>query len=226
MREQPLCGYPLSIECASTGASPPHIDLGFRDSTTSDRKLSTFGPLPSNTLPLPVDLNSLVQSALMLLQQNAAVAPGILFTAMLLEGIVLTTFIFSATLLALAAGMLIQAGLLSFFPTSLAIFAGLWMGDAINYALARRGKDCFHLLRAVQQRKHLVQRAESLVSRWGFIAVFSSRFMGPSRPFVTFMAGVMKMSAVRFHIASATSTLLLTFVLLAGGMKAAQMLPQ
>jgi membrane protein DedA with SNARE-associated domain len=178
------------------------------------------------TTPLSVDLKHLLESALTLLEQYAAVAPGILFAAMLLEGIVLTTFIFSATLLALAAGMLIQAGVLNYLPTFIAIFSGLWVGDAINYALARRGKEWFHRLRAVRQRRQLVQRAEILVSRWGFIAVFSSRFMGPSRPFITFLAGVMQMSAVSFHIASAFATLLLTFLLLAGGMKAAQMFSQ
>jgi membrane protein DedA with SNARE-associated domain len=189
------------------------------------RILSKPGPLPLVITPFFCGFRVLVQSALTLLEHYAAIAPGILFAAMLLEGVVLTTLVFSATLLMLAAGMLIHAGHLSFSPTFIAIFSGLWMGDAINYALARRGRGWFYRLRAVQKRKRLVERAEALLSRWGFIAVFSSRFMGPTRPFVTFLAGATQMSAVSFHIASAISTLLLTFLMLACGMRVAQMLP-
>jgi membrane protein DedA with SNARE-associated domain len=151
------------------------------------------------------------------LRAHATTAPLILFGIMVLEGVILTTFIFSGTLMTLAAGALIQAGVLSYPHVFLAIFTGFWVGDTINFHLAHRGEAWFRGLSAVRSREVMLARAESLIARYGVVAIFLSRFMGPSRPFVTFFAGVLRMPPAGFHIATIIATLLLTFGLLNAG---------
>jgi membrane protein DedA with SNARE-associated domain len=152
-----------------------------------------------------------------MLRAHAGTAPLILFGIMLLEGVILTTFLFSGTLMTLAAGALIKAGALDYWHVFIAIFTGFWVGDTINFALAHRGEHWFRSLGAVKSRQALLERAEALIAKWGTAAIFISRFMGPSRPFVTFFAGVLRMPPAGFHIATVLATLLLTWGLLNAG---------
>ncbi len=152
------------------------------------------------------------------LRAHAATAPLIIFGIMVLEGVILTTFLFSGTLMTLAAGALVQAGVLSYPHMFLAIFTGFWVGDTINFHLAHRGEGWFRNLGVVRSREDMLHRAEALIRKWGTAAIFISRFMGPSRPFVTFFAGVLRMPPTGFHVATILSTLLLTAGLLNAGM--------
>jgi len=153
-----------------------------------------------------------------LLRMHAAWAAPILFAVMLLEGVVFTTFLLSGTLLALIAGGLIQAGFIGYPPVFAAIFLGFWVGDFINFELGRRGERWIRGLRAIEKRPDLVAKAENLIARHGWAAIFLSRFLGPTRPFVTLIAGACRMPSSAFHAATAASTALLVAGLLNAGM--------
>lgn len=142
----------------------------------------------------------------------------ILFGIMVLEGILATTFIFSATLMTLAAGAMVQAGALGLASAFATIVAGLWLGDWINYAIGRRGEAWARTTPFVRRRLDLLQKAERLIVRHGAAAIFLSRFMGPLRPFVTMLAGAAGMPARPFHLATLAATGLSTAGLLYAGM--------
>jgi membrane protein DedA with SNARE-associated domain len=154
---------------------------------------------------------------------HAAWGAPILFGVMLLEGILVTTFIFSGALMLVAAGGLIQAGVLSYPSVFAAVTAGFWLGDWINFEIGRRAEHWFRGLGMVKNRPELMGKAERLITRHGWAAIFISRFLGPSRPFVTFLAGTCRMDQGPFHIATAASTLLLTAGLLNAGMTGVQL---
>jgi membrane protein DedA with SNARE-associated domain len=155
---------------------------------------------------------------------HAAWAPPILFSIMLLEGVILTTFIFSGTLMILAAGALIQAGVLSLGPCAVAILLGFWLGDWINFELGRRSETWLRSFGVVQRNVALLDRAEAFLKRWDKAAIFLSRFMGPLRPFVVFLAAPAGISARTFHVMTVLSTLLVTAGLLNAGMTGALVL--
>jgi len=154
---------------------------------------------------------------------HAAWGAPILFTVMLLEGIILTTFIFSGSLMIVAAGALVQAGLLPYPAAFLAIVFGYWLGDWINYEIGRRGEHWFRNLSIVRNRPGILEKAENLIARHGSAAIFISRFMGPTRPFVTFLAGACHMNSRAFHGATLLSTMLLAAGLLNAGMTGVQL---
>lgn len=160
----------------------------------------------------------MVEPMIASLRANAAYAPLILFAVALLEGIILTTFLFSGVVFALAAGVLVKLEVLSYAHVFLAIFTGFWVGDTINFHLAHKGDAWFRGLKVVRDRPHLLEKAEAFIGRWGIAAIFLSRFMGPSRAFVTFFAGVLRMRPTGFHAATIVGTLLLTAGLLNAGM--------
>ncbi len=157
------------------------------------------------------------------MRTHALWAAPILFGIMVLEGIILTTFIFSGAVMILAAGALIQAGVLEYTSCFLAIFVGFWLGDWINYEIGRQGDPWFRNLGIVKSRPAMMQKAEKLIANYGVTAIFISRFMGPSRAFVTFLAGACHMRPKDFHLATLVSTFLLTYGLLNAGMTGLQL---
>jgi membrane protein DedA with SNARE-associated domain len=157
------------------------------------------------------------------MRSHAAWAGPILFAVMALEGIILTTFIFSGSLVIVAAGALIQQGVLPLAPCFTAIVAGFWFGDWINYEFGRRGEAWMRSFAIVQRNVGLLDRAEAFLSRWDKASIFLSRFVGPMRPFVVFLAGPAGISPATFHLMTLLSTLLVTAGLLNAGMTGMQL---
>jgi membrane protein DedA with SNARE-associated domain len=147
----------------------------------------------------------------------------ILFAIMALEGVILTTFIFSGSLTILAAGVLVQQGVLPLAPTFAAIVLGFWFGDWVNYEFGRRGEAWMRSFAIVQRNTALLDRAEAFLGRWEKASIFLSRFMGPFRPFVVFLAGPAGIRPGVFHAMTLVSTLLVTAGLLNAGMTGVQL---
>jgi membrane protein DedA with SNARE-associated domain len=166
----------------------------------------------------------LVEPMLAFMRTHASWAPLILFGIMLLEGIIFTTFIFSGTVVILAAGALIQNQTLSMTPVFLAIFTGFWVGDTINFMIGQTGEKWFRGLKVVKDRPEMLTKAEAFLIKWDVLAIFLSRFMGPSRPLVTFLAGTFHMRPYSFHAATVISTFLLTAGLLNAGITGVELL--
>jgi membrane protein DedA with SNARE-associated domain len=158
-----------------------------------------------------------------LMRAHAAWGAPILFGIMVLEGIILTTFLFSGSLMILAAGALIQAGVLAPAPCVVAIVAGFWLGDWINFEMGRRSETWLRTFGVVRRNAALLDRAEAFLKRWDKAAIFLSRFMGPLRPFVVYLAGPAGVPTRTFHLMTLLSTLLLTAGLLNAGMTGVQL---
>jgi membrane protein DedA with SNARE-associated domain len=141
---------------------------------------------------------------------NAGIMPFVLFGIMLLEGILFTTFLFSGSLILVASGALIHQGTLPYWPCFVAVVIGFWLGDTINFLIGRRGETWMRSSRFLAKHQALLDKAESFLKRWDKAAVFLSRFMGPTRPFVTFLAGAAGIRSAVFHAMTLLATILLT----------------
>jgi membrane protein DedA with SNARE-associated domain len=159
----------------------------------------------------------IMEPMLAFMRLHAAWAPFILFGVMLFEGIIITTFIFQGAVIILASGALIKTGVLPYGPVFFAIFLGFWVGDTINFMIGQRGENWFRNLQIVKSREKIVKKAEDLIKNWGAAAIFMSRFFGPTRPFVTFLAGAFRLQPAAFHGATILSTALLVWGLLNAG---------
>jgi membrane protein DedA with SNARE-associated domain len=165
----------------------------------------------------------MIEPMMALLRGNPQWTIFIIFAILTMEGVIFTTFIFSGTLLVLAVGALILNGTLAYWPMFATIFLGFWCGDTLNYMLGYRGKPWLMTLPLIRRHTAMVDRAERLIADYGIWAIVLSRFMGPSRPFVTFLAGAFGMRQPIFHLATIAATLALTFGLLNAGITGLQL---
>ncbi|MGL4637716.1 MAG: DedA family protein [Beijerinckiaceae bacterium] len=165
----------------------------------------------------------MIDPMLALLRNNQQWATFIIFMILVLEGVVFTTFIFSGSLLVLAVGVLISNGTFAYWPMFGTIFLGFWIGDTLNFILGNRGKPWLIKFPMINKHAKLIEAAERLISRYDIWAIVFSRFMGPTRPFVTFMAGAFGMRPAVFHIGTIAATLFLTFGLLNAGITGVQL---
>jgi len=174
---------------------------------------------------MPFDLVSResLQAIDAFMRAHAAWAAPILFGVMALEGVIVTTFIFSGALFIVMAGAMVQAGVLDYGQAFAAMALGFWLGDTINYELGLRAEHRIRGLGVVKSRPGLVARAEAMIARYGWMAIFASRFLGPLRPFVTLIAGACRMPRRPFHVATVISTLLLVAGLMNAGMVGVQL---
>jgi membrane protein DedA with SNARE-associated domain len=166
----------------------------------------------------------MLEAVMAFLTTHQRYAPLAIFGVMVLEGILFTTFIFSGSLITLAAGALIQNGTLPYGPVFVAIFTGFWCGDTLNYMIGRTFEDRMRAMNFVLRHQDKLNKAEAFLNKWDGSAIFLSRFMGPTRPFVTILAGAFRMRPAVFHGATVISTLLLTAGLLNAGAFGLQML--
>ncbi len=90
------------------------------------------------------------------------------------------------------------------------------LGDAISYALGRRFHQGIRRLPVLREHPEWLIGAENYFQRYGVISLLVGRYIGPLRPMLPLVAGMLDMPAVRFALVS---------MLAAAGWAVAYMLP-
>lgn len=127
----------------------------------------------------------------------AAFSESLAFVGLLIPG---------ATIL-FAAGALIAGGTLTFWPVVIAAAAGAIAGDAVSYWLGRHYRQHVRLLRPFAKHPALLQRGEAFFYRHGGKSVVLGRFVGPVRPVIPIVAGMLGMPPLRFYVTNILSGL-------------------
>lgn len=138
------------------------------------------------------------------------------------ESLLVVGIMIPATTLLFFAGGLIGSGVLDPWTIVLWGAAGATLGDAVSYWLGRWFGPALLRWRILKRHRSSLARARLFFYRYGFMAVFFGRFLGPIRSTVPSVAGVMGMSNWRFQIANVTSAIAWVPLLLAPGYFAAK----
>jgi membrane protein DedA with SNARE-associated domain len=123
------------------------------------------------------------------------------------ESLVLVGLFFPATLIMVFAGGLIQQGRLD--PVSVIgwSIAGAVLGDIVTYWIGRWiGPSVVHHW-PLNRDRTAVARARLFFRKYGFLSIFIGRFLGPIRPTIPLVAGIMRMRHLTFQIANVTSAM-------------------
>lgn len=106
-----------------------------------------------------------------------------------------------------AAGALVASGSLGFWPICLAAIAGAVVGDGLSFWLGHRYRR--HIADLWPFRKHpdLLWRGESFFLRHGGKSILLGRFVGPVRPVVPVVAGMLDMRPLAFYLTNVVSAL-------------------
>lgn len=150
-----------------------------------------------------------------LIEANAALAGPIVFAICFLESLAIVSAVVPATILLVGIGSLAAAGIVDLGALSLWGIAGGGLGYWASYEAGRRWDDRIEALPWLARRPHLVANAHRLFERWGVLAVFASRFIGPGRIVVPLLAGTLGVRPRGFHVANWTSAIVWAPLLLA-----------
>jgi membrane protein DedA with SNARE-associated domain len=162
-----------------------------------------------------------------LIEAHAAFAGPIVFAVCFLESLAVVSAFVPATILLIGVGSLAAAGIVDLGALSLWGISGAGLGYWASYEAGRRWAGRIEALPWLARRPHLLAGGHRLFERWGVLAVFASRFIGPARIVAPLLAGALGVRPRGFHVANWASAALWTPMLLApttiGAWLAAQM---
>ncbi|APT56146.1 DedA family protein [Roseomonas gilardii] len=141
------------------------------------------------------------------IRENAAWAPWVAMLLAFSESLPVISLLVPSTALLLGMGLLIGNGTLPAWPVLLGIVVGGVAGDAVGFwAFRWQGR---RLLRRWLPRRQWRNYASAVLffRRWGWMAVFASRFVGPARAFASAIAGLSGMRQSHFQAANLCSAI-------------------
>ncbi|MBC9249252.1 phosphoesterase [Pseudomonas alcaligenes] len=139
-----------------------------------------------------------------------------IFAVACLECLAVAGILIPGTLLLFTLGVLAGSGSLGLGETLLLAYAGGLLGDAISYGLGRRFHQGIRGLPVLRDHPEWLGSAEKYFQRYGVVSLLVGRYIGPLRPMLPLVAGMLDMPFVRFALVS---------LLAAAGWAVAYMLP-
>lgn len=111
------------------------------------------------------------------------------------------------TLMLLFLGFLVSQGQLSFVPVILFATLGGVIGDTAGYFVGKYGRSFIKENKGLLRTGHL-ESGKTYFSKHGGKSVFLGRFIGPIRPIIPLVAGMVHMSFRRFALLNVSSAFL------------------
>ncbi len=124
---------------------------------------------------------------------NAAV-----FSISLMESLVVLGLLIPGAALLFGAGALIATGTLELYPIMFWTMAGAVVGDTLSFFLGFHYHQRLRVLWPFRRYPELVNNGVDFFIRHGGKSIFMARFVGPLRPIVPAIAGMMNMKTTRF----------------------------
>jgi len=125
-----------------------------------------------------------------------------LFVVACVECLAIAGIIVPGTVLLFAIAVLAGSGALTLGETLLLGYTGGLLGDALSYALGRRFHQNIRRLPGLRSHPQWLAGAETYFQRYGVISLLIGRYIGPLRPMLPMVAGMLDMPLPRFIVVS------------------------
>ncbi|MCX7552326.1 DedA family protein [Marinicella sp. S1101] len=133
------------------------------------------------------------------------------------ESILLVGIIFPGAAFLVSLGALIGLGVLDFYTAWIWATLGAFLGDGISFWIGHKYKRKLLQIWPIYKFPDLIQKGQTFFAKHGGVSVFIGRFVGPVRPIIPAIAGMMGMPIKRYVvISSVASVLWAPFYLLPG----------
>lgn len=139
-----------------------------------------------------------------------------IFVIACLECLAVAGILIPGTVVLFTLAVLAGSGALPLWQTLLLAYAGGLLGDLISYGLGRRFHQNIRRLPVLRDHPQWLNGAENYFQRYGVVSLLVGRYIGPLRPMLPLVAGMLDMPFVRFALVS---------LLAAAGWAIAYMLP-
>jgi membrane protein DedA with SNARE-associated domain len=149
---------------------------------------------------------------------NAEWAPLIIFMLAFAESLAVISLVVPSTVILIGLGAVIQIGGIPIIPMIVAAVIGAFLGDWVSYMVGHWFKT--PLLRSwpLNTMQDSVARAERLFQKYGWVAYFFGRFVGPLRAVFPLFAGMTGMRFAIFQAVNAASAICWASLVLGGGL--------
>lgn len=147
-------------------------------------------------------MNDVFSTALQWSASNPYWLGAVLFLIALLECLALVGILLPGVLLLFSLAVMAGSGALDLSSALLLAWLGGLCGDLLSYALGRRLQHKVPQLPVLRQHPHWLINAELHFARYGVLSLFVGRFIGPLRPILPLVAGMLSMPTTRFVIVS------------------------
>ncbi len=160
-------------------------------------------------------MENLLQDLLAWIAQHPHFSNLLIFVFALLESLLLIGLLVPGAFLLFGMGALIATGTLQPIPTMAWSAVGAMVGDTISFLIGSHYHQRLRVLWPLKRYPALVNRGVDFFCRHGGKSVFMARFVGPVRPIVPAIAGMMDMNLGRFLLVDIVASVLWapTFIL-------------
>lgn len=121
------------------------------------------------------------------------------------ESLALVGFLLPGAALMFGVGALVGTGVLELWPTLVWSAIGAIAGDGVSFWLGKRFHQRIRVLWPFNRYPHLIARSTDFFHRHGAKSIIFARFIGPLRPIVPVVAGMLDMSSRRFYVVNIIS---------------------
>ncbi len=139
------------------------------------------------------------------LQHHPELALLFVFLVAFFESLIIVGMILPGAAFMVGFGALIGLGALQAGPAVIVAILGAIAGDSLSYWLGRHYKQTLKAHWPFSAYPNLIERGESFFHRHGGKSVMLGRFIGPLRPVVPAIAGMLSMPRLRFFLINVIS---------------------
>ncbi len=143
-------------------------------------------------------MNELLQTLLDWIALHPYAFNAAVFCISLMESLVVLGLLIPGAAMLFGAGALVATGALPLYPVLFWTIAGAITGDFLSYFLGHHYHQRLRVMWPFRRYPELVNRGVDFFVRHGGKSIFMARFIGPLRPIVPAIAGMMNMTPGRF----------------------------
>src|SRR5690554_2746961 len=141
-------------------------------------------------------------------QQNPNWTGLIIFGFSLLESLLLVGIIFPGAAFLVSLGALIGLGVLDFYSAWFWASFGGFAGDGISYWIGYFYREKLLTKWPINRFPNLINNGQRFFKKYGIISIIIGRFVGPVRPIIPAIVGIMAMPVKRYIAISLLASVL------------------
>ncbi len=153
-------------------------------------------------------MEALFSTALEWITQHPYLSGLIIFIISLLESLIVIGLLIPGAVILFGIGAIIATVGLPVLPTLAWCAAGAIAGDLISFLIGRHYHQRLRVMWPLKRYPNLVNRGTDFFFRHGGKSIFMARFIGPVRPIIPAVAGMMDMAITRFLIVDIFASIL------------------
>ncbi|QCI22023.1 DedA family protein [Buchnera aphidicola] len=119
-----------------------------------------------------------------------------------LESLALVGLLLPGIILMASLGTLIGDGRLSFYPAWISGTIGCLLGDWVSYYIGLYFKNWLSNFRLLKKNQKLFNKTKYILHKHSMLAIIVGRFIGPTRPLIPMVSGMLKLPVKKFILPS------------------------